>query len=114
MNKEKKSYKDKIYEATKGISNMKSNLLETIREMLSDKTDEEHTFIELNSPVTIAFVNANNIVEIKRIYRDGGLVEINSYGIESNDETIDDLNVSQLYDLMIQIDENDDFDDEVA
>jgi hypothetical protein len=90
------------------ISNGKRMALEAIRIILAAQTSEEHTFIELDSPV-------GDYEEITRVYRDGG-VRIKESISESidDDKSIEDLNVSQLFDLLIALDENGTNEEEVA
>jgi len=88
------------------IKASKQLLIHGIKTILEEKTTDDHTFIELNSPVTINMYRQST-EEIVRIYRDGGLVvNQSSQGRMDIEDTIDDLNVSQLFDLLIALEEN--------
>lgn len=108
MKYNKKKIQRITFEAGAAISNGKQILLEGIRHILEYETSEDHTFIELDSPV-------GDYDQITRIYRDGG-VRIKASISESidDDQSIDDLNVSQLFDLLIALDENGTNEEEVA
>lgn len=97
MNHENKQY---IQGVTKEIdtylSSAKRMLLATIRFILAVETFEDHTFIELDEPVRITAKS-----EIKRVYRDGGLLIRFSNGLENNENnTIESLNTNELFDLL--------------
>jgi len=101
-------------EAGSFISNGKRILLEGIRHYLETHTDEDNTFVELDSPVTINMYRQST-EDIVRVYRDGGLVvEQSTQGRMDIQDTIEDLNISQLFDLLIALDENGINEDEVA
>ncbi len=97
MNKENKTYlQDVAKEIDTYISSAKRMSLSAIRNILEAETSEDNTFIELENPVRLTSKS-----EIKRVYRDGGLVIRFSNGLENNeDNTIESLNVNQLVDLL--------------
>ena len=108
MNYDKSEIQRITNEAGGNISSTKRLLIQGIRHILEHETSEDHTFIELDSPV-------GDYDQITRIYRDGG-VRIKASISESidDDQSIDDLNVSQLFDLLIALDENGTNEEEVA
>lgn len=109
----KKNYdKSQIQGITKAVSDSisraKRQALQAINMILEAETSEDNTFIELDSPV-------GDYEEITRVYRDGG-IRTKSNISESIDDNqhIDELNVSQLFDLLIALDENGTNEEEVA
>ncbi len=114
MNYDKKEIQAITKTASSNISQTKSLLIQGIRHILEHKTDEHHTFVELDSPVTINQYRQST-EEIVRVYRDGGfMVEQSTQGRMDTEDTINDLNVSQLFDLLIALDENGTQENEVA
>ncbi len=114
MNYDKKEIQKLSKEVGSCISNGKRMALEAIYKILATETSEDHTFIELDSPVTINMYRESS-EDIVRVYRDGGLVvEQFSQGRMNINDTIEDLNVSQLFDLLIALDENGTDEEEVA
>ncbi len=106
MNYDKKEIQKLSKEVGTCISNGKRMALAAIYQILAAETSDEHTFIELDSPVTINMYRQSS-EDIVRVYRDGGLeVEQSTQGRFNTEDTIDDLNVSQLFDLLIALDEN--------
>lgn len=99
-----------IQVASASITKLKWNLIDAIKYFLKKK---KKGWIELSCSVTINMVNSNNLEEITQIHTDGRIELSNSYGVRKNN-TLDELNVSQLFDLLIQLDENDTQIDEVG
>lgn len=93
-----------IQVASASITKLKWNLIDAIKYFLKKK---KKGWIELSCSVTINMVNSNNLEEITQIHTDGRIELSNSYGRVTKDNTLNDLNVSQLFDLLIQLDEND-------
>jgi hypothetical protein len=114
MNYDRKEIQAITSTASSNISQTKALLIQGIRRILEHKTDDENTFIELDAPVTINQYRQST-EEVVRVYRDGGLmVEQSTQGRMDIEDTIDDLNVSQLFDLLIALDENGTQEEEVA
>ena len=115
MNYDKADIQRITRQAGSFISNGKRILLGGIRHYLETHTDEDNTFVELDSPVTINMYRQST-EDIVRVYRDGGLeFEQSTQGrIIDSEETIDDLNISQLFDLLIALDENGTDEEEVG
>lgn len=97
----------------KAKSNLKQMLTDAVEALIYHHTDDDHTFIELSSPVALNWVNDNNHEEITRVYADGGVIILNTYGKEDNTRTINELNSDQLYDLLTQLNANEDVESEV-
>lgn len=108
MNYDKKEIQKLSKEVGACISNGKRMALEAIYKILAAETSEDHTFIELDSPV-------GDYEEVTRVYRDGGIrTESNIIESIDDDQSVEDLNVSQLFDLLIALDENGTNEEEVA
>ncbi len=88
---------------------LKQMLLTTIEAVIYHKTSEEHTFIELSSPL-----NIKDRDKITRVYRDGGLMIVHFNGLANENLTINDLNSDQMCALLLELNSNDDIKEEVA
>lgn len=92
----------------KEIGSIKEQLIYAINEAVSEKTTAEKPTLTLKCEVGLEFVSSNYYCEIIEIDRFGIIIVFSSVQKNKNDldeRTLDDLNVSHLYDLLIAVEE---------
>ena len=77
------------------ISNLHQLMLRNVCELIEKGTSEANTFIDFDEPITVEMIG-DTILEITRVYRDGGLVKMASTGNKIEDTTVNDLTITEL------------------